>query len=132
VQTKGLLVLAALGEAATGATLFIVPSLVGELLFSAPLTGIAVVVARLTGIALIGLGVACWPGRNTYRAVFAMLTYSMLATLYLIFLGVTRQVGILLWPAVALHAGIAALLVIMWRKESVSAANHLEPPAGCK
>ncbi len=56
------LVLAAVGEATAGVALLIVPSLVGQLLFGAELTGIAATMARLTGIALIALGVACWPG----------------------------------------------------------------------
>jgi hypothetical protein len=49
-------------EVTTGAALLIVPSLVGLLLFGVQLTGIAITVARVTGIALIGLGVACWSG----------------------------------------------------------------------
>ncbi len=53
---KRVLVLAAVGEAATGAALLIVPSLVGRLLLGAELTGIAMTVARVTGIALIALG----------------------------------------------------------------------------
>jgi len=31
-------------------------------LFGGELTGVGVPVARVTGIALIGLAVACWPG----------------------------------------------------------------------
>ena len=56
------LVLAAVGEVATGLALLIVPSLVGRLLFGEELTGVALPVARVTGIALVALGVACWPG----------------------------------------------------------------------
>lgn len=56
------LILAAVAEAATGAALLIVPSLVGRLLFGEELAGVAIPVARVTGIALIALGVACWPG----------------------------------------------------------------------
>jgi hypothetical protein len=59
---KKVLVLAAVSETATGAALLIVPSLVVQLLFGAELTGIAMTVARVTGLALIALGVACWPG----------------------------------------------------------------------
>ena len=43
------LVLAAVGEAATGAAMLIVPSLVGQLLLGAELTGIAMIVARVAG-----------------------------------------------------------------------------------
>jgi hypothetical protein len=56
------LIFAAVAEAATGAALLIVPSLVGRLLFGEGLTGVAIPVARVTGIALIALAVACWPG----------------------------------------------------------------------
>jgi hypothetical protein len=59
---KNVLTFAAVAEAATGTALLIVPSPVGRLLFGAKLTDVAVPVARVTGIALIGLGVACWPG----------------------------------------------------------------------
>ena len=73
---KRVLVLAAVSEAATGVALLIVPSLVGQLLFGEELTGIAMTVARVTGIALIALGVACWPG----TPLVGMLTYSATVT----------------------------------------------------
>ena len=57
---RRVLVLAAVGEAATGVALLLVPSLVGQLLFGVELTGIAMTVARVTGIALVALGVACF------------------------------------------------------------------------
>ena len=63
------LIFAAVGEAATGLALLIVPSLVGQLLLGAELTGIAVTVARVAGIALIALGIACWPGTAAGRHV---------------------------------------------------------------
>ena len=59
---KKVLVLAAVSEAATGVALLMVPSLVGQLLFGTELTGIAMIVAHVAGIALIALGVACLPG----------------------------------------------------------------------
>jgi hypothetical protein len=52
---RGVLVLAAVGEAATGVALLLVPSLVGQLLLGAELTRIAMPVARVAGIALIAL-----------------------------------------------------------------------------
>jgi len=101
------LVLAAVGEVATGAALLLVPSLVGQLLLGTELTGVAVTVARVAGIALIGLGVACWPG----TPLIGMLIYSAAVTLYLAYLGIAGSVnGILLWPAVVLHAVLSALL----------------------
>ena len=69
---KKVLVLTAVAEVATGLALLMVPSLAGQLLFGEGLTSVAIAVARVTGIALIALGVACWPG----SPLVGMLTYS--------------------------------------------------------
>jgi hypothetical protein len=104
---KKVLVLAAVSEAATGVALLIVPSLVGWLLLGEELTGIAIAVARVAGLALIALGVACWPG----TPLVGMLTYSAAVTLYLAYVGFADGLsGILLWPAVVLHVILTALL----------------------
>jgi hypothetical protein len=98
---------AAVGEIATGCALLVVPSLVGHLLLGEELAGVAVTLARVLGIALIALGVACWPG--TPR--IGMLTYSAAVTLYLAIVGLGGGLtGLLLWPAVALHAVLTLLL----------------------
>jgi hypothetical protein len=104
---RRVLVLAAVGEAATGLALLIVPSLVGRLLLGEALIGVAIPVARVAGIALIALGVACWPG----TPLVGMLTYSAVVTLYLAYVGFAGGLtGVLLWPAVALHLILTALL----------------------
>jgi hypothetical protein len=104
---KGVLVLAAVSEAATGAALLLAPVLVGQLLFGVELDGIATTVARVTGIALIALGVACWPG----TPLVGMLTYSAAVTLYLAYVALAGgMTGILLWPAVVLHVIFTMLL----------------------
>jgi hypothetical protein len=105
---KKLLIFAAVAEAATGAALMIVPSIVGWLLLGVDLSGVAIPIARVAGIGLFSLGLACWPG----PARAGMLTYSVLITLYLLYLGIRGEwVGPLLWPAVALHAVLTLLLV---------------------
>lgn len=105
---KGALIFAAVGEASTGLALLIVPALVGEMLLGEELTGIAIPVARVAGIALVALGLACWPG----APLLGMLTYSAAVTLYLAYLGVTgNSTGLLLWPAVALHVILTTLLI---------------------
>jgi hypothetical protein len=109
---KKVLTVAAVAEVATGMALLIVPSLVGRLLFGAEFTGVAIPAARVTGIALLALGVGCWP-RST--AFCGMLTYSALATLYLLYLAIRGEwVGPLLWPVVALHGILTALLARVW------------------
>jgi hypothetical protein len=105
------LILAALAEAGTGLALLIVPSLVGQWLLGEELTGIAIPVGRVAGIALVALGIACWPG----PPLVAMLTYSTGVTLYLAYLGVAVGLtGVFLWPAVALHAVLSVLLGRVW------------------
>jgi hypothetical protein len=109
--TKRVLVFAAVAEATTGLALAMVPSLVGHLLLGEEFVGVAATVARVTGIALIGLGIACWPG----PPLLGMLTYSAVGALYLAYLGVTGGgTGALLWPAVAMHAILAVLLGRVW------------------
>ena len=104
---KSVLLLAAVGEAATGVALLVVPSLVARLLLGEELAGVAVAVARVAGIALIALAVACWPG----KALMGMFTYSAAVTLYLAYVGLVGVfIGILLWPAVVVHAILTALL----------------------
>jgi len=108
---KKVLILAAIGEAATGMALLLFPSLVGWLLFGVELTGVAIPVARVAGIALIALGIACWPG----SPLVGMLTYGAAVTLYLTYVGFTGGLtGILLWPAVVLHAVLTGLLARAW------------------
>lgn len=106
---KKVLVLAGVSEAATGLALLIVPSLVGRLLLGEELTSVAIPVARVLGIALIALGVTCWPA----TPLVGMLTYSVAVTLYLAYIGFAGGItGILLWPAVVLHVILTALLLL--------------------
>lgn len=112
---RKVLIFTAVAEAATGLALLIAPSLVGLLLLGEQLTGIAIPVARVAGIALVALGVACWPG----PPLLGMLIYSVAATLYLAYLGLAGLAGMLLWPAVALHLLLSILLGRAWlRAES--------------
>jgi hypothetical protein len=121
---KKLLILAAVSEALTGLILLVYPPIVVRLLFGVEIAGAGVLMSRIAGIALIGLVVACWPDSNPLRALFGMLTYNLLATLYLVYVGVNSGVGILLWPAVAVHAGLSVLLVWAWRKRTKSTGSE--------
>jgi hypothetical protein len=99
--------LAAVFEIATGIALLVAPSPVVQLLLGAELSGVGATVARVTGLALIALGVACWPG----TPLAGMLTYSVTVTLYLAYVGIAGgPTGILLWPAVVLHLILTILL----------------------
>jgi hypothetical protein len=114
-----LLAAAATLEAATGLVLIVHPSLVSWLLLGEVGSGAGIVVGRVAGFALLSLGLACWPGMDSAgvrtSALCALLAYNLLTTLYLAFLGLAGQtVGRLLWPAVALHAGLAILIARAW------------------
>ncbi len=108
---RKILVFASVGEGVTGLALMIFPTLVGQLLMGAELTGIAIPVARVAGIALTSLAIACWPG----TPLLGMLTYCTVVTLYLAYLGFAGVLtGVLLWPAVALHVVLTILLGRAW------------------
>ena len=112
---KILLAFAALSEAVLGLALLLFPPIVIWLLLGAEIIGVGDVVSRFAGIALIGLGVACWPNDSARQALDGMLTYSVLATLLLVYVGVRGpSVGVLLWPAVVVHVILIVLLLRPW------------------
>ena len=116
---KKLLGVAAVIEAATGVALMIHPLLVVVLLLGAGVSGAGIALGRVAGFALLGLGLACWPGPDAVAvdsaALRALLTYNLLTTLYLAYLGIGGQwVGSLLWPAVVIHAVMTFLLARAW------------------
>jgi hypothetical protein len=84
---KKVLTFAAVAEAATGIALLVAPSFVGQLLFGQEFTGVAIPAARVTGIALVALAIACWPG----PALAGMLAYSVAVTLYLAYFGLAGR-----------------------------------------
>jgi hypothetical protein len=109
---KRALIIAAVGEGITGLALLLAPSLVGVLLLGEPLAGLAAAAARIAGLALIGLGLACWPG----PPALGMLAYSASVALVLACLGLSGLRGVLLWPAVAAHAALSAFLLAGLRR----------------
>jgi hypothetical protein len=108
---RKLLIFTALAEGGFGLLLVAAPPHVGRLLFAAEASGLAITISRLTGMCLIALAIACWPDGESRRALFGMLTWSVLAMLYLAIVGLGGSAGILLWPAVGVHAIIAVLLL---------------------
>lgn len=106
---KYLIMLFAFSEALTGIALFIAPSFICGLIFGEEVLGVGVLIARIAGIALIALGMACWSSRSV---IIAMLFYSTSAMLYLAYVGVMGDfTGLLLWPAVIFHGLMSVLLL---------------------
>ena len=111
------LAVAAAAEAATGLALLLLPSLVGQWLLGVELTGVSTTVARVAGIALVALSVACWPGTPH----LAMVGYGAAIALYLAYLGLDGVAsGVLLWPAVVLHLVLTVLLARAYRSGKAS------------
>jgi len=116
---KRLLALAAGTEVVTGLALIVDTSIVTRLLFGGDLPGPGRALGTLAGLALLALALACWPSRDATGSVRpalrAMLLFSLLVALYLIYWGVANgAVGILLWPAAVFHAVLALLLARVW------------------
>jgi hypothetical protein len=99
-------------ELGAGFALLCFPSATVVLLVGAPLeTPAALTVARVGGAGLLALGVACWLARDDTQSpaawglVAAMGLYNLSAVVVLGAAGIRLQpVGVVLWPAVALHA----------------------------
>lgn len=105
---KHVLVFAAIVEIITGIALLIAPSPLGQLLFGVAFTDVVVLVARVTGIALLSLGITCWSGRT----LIGMLIYSVLITFYLAYIGYAGVfTGVFLWPVVILHLILSIILI---------------------
>jgi hypothetical protein len=121
-----LLTITAVIEAAAGVALLVAPALTASLLVGGTLdtpTGSAV--GRVAGAALIGLGVACWRARHDESSgaatgvVAAMLSYNLAAVAILAYAGLGEgAAGILLWPAVILHAVQAGWCIVCLRAQS--------------
>ena len=120
---KRFLTLTAIIEAATGLALIAVPAIVVRLLLGAEISGASIPLGRVAGAALLALGVACWLARDDTQSraarglVVAMLMYNLVATAVLAFAGIGLGLhGIVLWPAVVLHAAMAIWCIVCLRR----------------
>ena len=59
---RRILAFSAIAEGATGLALMFDPAIVAGLLVGPDLSGVGAVLGRCFGIALVALGLACWPG----------------------------------------------------------------------
>jgi len=115
-------------EAGAGLALLCNPSAVLDLLLGTELdTPATVILGRLTGAALLALGVACWLARSDAASraarglVAAMLLYNFAAVVLFTFAGFGLGLhGVALWPAAVLHAVMAVWCL---------ACLQLRPPA---
>ena len=125
-----LLIVTALVETPTGLMLLVSPTLLVTLLLGASLDApAALVVARIAGAALLSLSRACWlarddePSRARRGLIAAMLLYNCAAGAVLgQAVAGAKLVGVLMWPAVALHAALALWCIACLRSGSATVA----------
>lgn len=123
MKIKTLLTAIAVAEISAGAGLLIVPSILADLLFGQPLdSGVALVVGRLAGLALIAIGLSCWLDKSNNHGnslLVGLLFYNSTVSVLLIFSFFVQGInGILLWPAVAAHLAFAVFLISSLRQGS--------------
>jgi len=122
-NSKSLLSVTGVIEAATGSGLLAAPSMVIELLLGeAPGAPVGVTVSRVIGVAMLALGVACWLSRAEAARgaakglVAAMLLYNVGVVAVLALARTSlAPVSIAFWPVVVVHSGLAAWCVAVLR-----------------
>ncbi len=105
-------------EVVTGAGLVVAPSLLARLLFGSEMNASGDLVGRISGLVMLCLALGCWPRAfegEDRQALAPLIALSLLATVYLIYVGMGGvNVGVLLWPAAATHLILAILLARAW------------------
>jgi hypothetical protein len=135
---KLFLLVTAFVEAASGLCLLILPAVPFAILLGVEhATADATLVARIAGAALLAIGIASWIARSDALtpAQLGLLTgvfiYNVVVSMLLAFAGVLLEmIGILLWPAVALHAILAVWSLSCLRRDVVvvgAATRHVDP-----
>jgi hypothetical protein len=115
-------------EASTGLCLLILPAVLFAILLGLDhATVYAIFVGRLAGAALLAIGVASWMARSdtltpAQRGLLTgILIYDAAASILLAFAGaVLKMIGVLLWPAVALHAILAVWCLSCLRPDRIA------------
>ena len=119
-------------EVLTGLGLVVAPSLLARLLFGSDLNGAGEATGRIAGLVMVCLAAGVLAARRRPRGSPAILPHarspatphalSWLAAAFLIVTGlIGANVGMLLWPAAALHLILAVLLTRAWMESRRSA-----------
>jgi len=119
---KNLLTFTAIIEFITGLLLVILPSQITTLLLGSTIDSpVALTIARVAGIALLALGIACWIARNDNQSnavkglIVALIVYNVGVTAVLVYAGTGLELlGIGLWPVTIAHVVMAIWSVFLW------------------
>ena len=135
---KNLLTVTAVIELGAGLVMLALPSLVIVYLFGSALsTPVELVVARMGGVALLALGVACWFARDNGQSraakglAGAMGFYNAGVVAVLVYAAIGLGLfGALLWPAVLLHAAMTVWCIMCLRQKPRKSVGHAHLRAG--
>ena len=117
---KNLLTLEGVFEVGVGLAMVVLPSLLATLLLGSPLdTPVALTFARVAGVALLALGIACWLARHDGQSraarglLGALVVYNAGVFMVLAYAGIASGLrGIGLWPVVVVHAAMTVWCVM--------------------
>ena len=123
IKPARLFLVTAILEAATGLSLLSIPSIPLSLLLGINQTvPEALLISRLAGAALLSIGIICYFAGNDQHSpaqhgvLIGILFYNLTATTILAYAGISLEMrGILLWPAVVLHAALGLWCVACLR-----------------
>jgi hypothetical protein len=120
--TMSLLVASAAIELAAGTALLVMPVRMAELLLGVRLVSPeSALVARIAGAALLAIGLTCWLERDRDETderaglVAGLLIYNLATAGLLAEAGAVGMHGVLLWPAVIVHAVLLAWCALLVR-----------------
>lgn len=112
---RSVVMTAACLEIAAGAALVAGPGVVCRLLLATDPEGVGITLARFAGVGLLALGIACLPSTVTgsrRSTLLGLLVFNLGVVILFTSVGIVAAPhGVLLWPAVVLHAVIAAALL---------------------
>jgi hypothetical protein len=126
VSLKLVFIVTALVESATGFLLLVLPTVpLALLLGSSECAPETLLVGRVAGAALCGIGIASWRAQEDRRTpaqlglLTGILLYDVAAAVLLGYAGAAlNMVGLALWPAVVLHTALAAWCLVEWLPRS--------------
>ncbi len=108
-------------EILVGASFILALNAQSQLIFGTTTEGAGAGFARLAGIGLIGLGIACLPSKLAEARrgpVRGLLIFNIGVTIFFAWVAVaTTFRGVLLWPVVIMHAVISVALALSLRHE---------------
>ncbi len=122
---KTLLITKSAVEVLAGLAVLLSPSTVLSLALGVHLElPLVFVLARFAGVVLFAVGIACWMLRNHSQSrgaiglIVALLVYDLSVVTLLLFAHLAAHLsGIVLWPVVFLHSGLAAWSLLCLREK---------------